>query len=258
MGGALDPLAAGMPAGITGLFTTRFGGVSEPPWAELNLAAHVEDDVRHVLTNRDLVSRHLSSTWLNLPQQVHGSNVLVLDAAHARRRRFVPGGVPDLEAPDTDAIVTAEPGVPIGVLVADCLPVLIADPVGRVVGVAHAGRRGLAAGVIENTVAAMVGLGARPADCVAVIGPAVCGRCYEVPAEMRDDVAARVPGTAAISAAGTPALDLPAGAVGILSAAGIGAVRTTDVCTVTDPRFYSYRAEGQTGRFAGVVMLDRP
>jgi polyphenol oxidase len=256
VGGPLVPLSAGLPAGVTGLFTTRFGGVSEPPWAELNLAAHVEDNVRHVLTNRDLVARRLGSTWLNLPQQVHGSTVVVLDALHAHRRRFVPGGVPDLEAPGTDALVTAEPAVPIGVLVADCLPVLIADPVNRVVGAAHAGRRGLVAGVIQNTVAAMVGQGAHPADCVAVIGPAVCGRCYEVPEDMREAVSAVVPGTATTSAAGTPALDLPAGAVGILTAAGIGQVRNTDICTVTDPRFYSYRGEGRTGRFAGVVMLD--
>jgi polyphenol oxidase len=256
-GGPLVPLAAGMPAGVTAVFTTRAGGVSGPPWAELNLAAHVDDDVRHVLTNRDLVARHLSSGWLNLPQQVHGAGVLVLDAAHARRRRFVPGGVPELEAAATDALVTIEAGVPIGVLVADCLPVLIADPVNRVVGAAHAGRRGLVAGVIENTVAAMVGQGAVVADCTAVIGPAVCGRCYEVPAAMRDEVSALVPGTATTSAIGTPALDLPAGAAGILRSLGVGEVRAMNVCTVTDPRFYSYRAEGRTGRFAGVVMLDR-
>jgi hypothetical protein len=123
-----------------------------------------------------------------------------------------------------------------------------------VLAAAHAGRPGLAAGVLQATVAAMVECGARPADVVAVIGPGVCGRCYEVPAEMRAEVGAIVPGSAATTRAGTPALDLPAGAEQILLAAGVGTVRRTDVCTIEDARFFSYRRDGRTGRFAGVVM----
>jgi copper oxidase (laccase) domain-containing protein len=101
----------------------------------------------------------------------------------------------------------------------------------------------------------MVELGASPADLTVVIGPAVCGRCYEVPAQMRDEVDALVPGTAAETRAGTPALDLPAGAVRVLHDAGVGTVRRVELCPVEEPRLYSYRREGITGRFAGVVML---
>lgn len=249
MSGQIDPLSAFLPKGVVGLFTTRFGGVSDVPWAELNLALHVDDEPRRVLANRDLLARHLGTSWVNLPQQVHGAGVLVVDATRAGRRRIVRGG-----ARGVDALVTNQPDTPVGVLVADCLPVLIADAVGGVVAAAHVGRRGLAAGVLQATVAAMVTSGARPLDAVAVIGPGVCGRCYEVPEEMRDEVAAVVPGSASTTTSGSPSLDLPAGAERVLRGAGIGVVRQTGICTVEDPRFYSYRRDGRTGRFAGVVM----
>jgi polyphenol oxidase len=248
--GPLDPLLAALPQGVLGLFTTRHGGVSPPPWAELNLALHVDDAPARVLDNRERLATHLGTSWVSLPQQVHGAGVLVVDAARASSRRIVRGG-----ARGVDALVTTRPGVPIGVLVADCLPVLIADGVNGVVGVAHAGRRGLAGGVLQATVTAMVENGARPADTVAVIGPGVCGRCYEVPDWMRDEVAAVVPGTASSTATGTPSLDLPAGAEWILRDVGIGEVLQTRLCTVEDRRFYSYRRDGLTGRFAGVAMI---
>jgi YfiH family protein len=249
--GPLEPLAAALPEGVVGCFTTRQGGVSAPPWDELNLALHVEDEPRRVLANRDLLAGHLGTSWVNLPQQVHGAGVHVVDATRAGRRQIVRGG-----ARGVDALVTSDSGVPIGVLVADCLPVLIADVVNGVAAAAHVGRRGLASGVLQATVEAMVAAGADPSQAVAVIGPGVCGSCYEVPEQMRDEVASIVPGTAATTTSGSPALDLPAGADGILCAAGIGEVRPTGICTVTDPRFYSYRRDGRTGRFAGVVILD--
>jgi hypothetical protein len=249
--GSLALLDAGLQGGATGAFTTRYGGVSAGRWAELNLSLHVEDEVRRVLANRDLLARQLGSGWVNFPQQVHGAGVVVVDAKRAGRHRIVRGG-----ARGADALVTDEPGTPIGVLAADCLPVLIADPRHRVVAAAHAGRRGLAGGILDNVVEAMTARGANAADCVAVIGPGVCGRCYEVPAEMRAEVAAVVPTSAATSARGRPALDLVAGAEAILRRAGVEQVRRSGVCTMSDERFYSYRREGLTGRFAGVVMLD--
>jgi hypothetical protein len=135
------------------------------------------------------------------------------------------------------------------------MPVLLADPANRVVGAAHAGRRGLASGVLQNTVAAMVELGAEPNRISAVVGPAVCGRCYEVPAEMRAEVDTAVSGTAATTYRGTPSLNLPKGAISALRAAGVAEVRVIGICTVEDDRFYSYRRDGTAGRFAGVVML---
>jgi YfiH family protein len=245
----LELLDAALPGAVAG-FTTRAGGVSASRWESLNLALHVDDEVRRVLANRDLHARRLGTGWVNFPQQVHGPDVLVVDRDRAGRRRITRGG-----APGVDALVTADPGVPLGVLVADCLPVLFADPVARVAGAAHAGRRGLVAGVLQQTVAAMVELGAVPGRTAAVIGPAVCGRCYELPVAMRDEVEAAAPGSATLTRAGTPASDLPGGARRVLETLGLAAVREVGICTVEDTRFYSYRRDGVTGRFAGVVML---
>jgi len=234
---------ARLPAGIRGGFTTRAGGVSRPPWHELNLGSHVGDDPDAVAANRRLLAGCLGVPRVGFPEQIHGAEVAVVTAPRAE------------EFTGVDSLVTAEAGVGIGVLVADCMPVLLADPANRVVGVAHAGRRGLAAGVLQNTIAAMVGLGAESDRITAVVGPAVCGRCYEVPAEMRAAVDAAVPGTAATTDRGTPSLDLSKGAVSVIKATGVAEVRVVGICTVEDDRFYSYRRDGETGRFAGVVML---
>lgn len=245
----IEPLDGSLPGVVSG-FTTRAGGVSAPPWDALNLALHVGDEPRRALANRDLLARHLGSTWLNLPQQVHGGRVAVVDAARAGRRRIRHGG-----APGVDALVTAEPGVPLGVLVADCMPVLLADAQHGVVAAVHAGRRGLVAGVLQATLEAMAARGADPTATAAVIGPSICGACYEVPEAMRTEVGDLVPATASETRAGTPSLDLPAGAVAVLRAVGVARVETTGICTAEDARFYSYRRDGVTGRFAGFVML---
>ncbi|HWB66895.1 MAG TPA: peptidoglycan editing factor PgeF [Mycobacteriales bacterium] len=241
-----------MPTGVSGGFTTRAGGVSAPPYDELNLGLHVADEPRRVLANRDLLARRLGAGWVNFGQQVHGAGVLEVRAERAGRHRITHGG-----APATDALVTAVPGVPLGVLVADCAPVLFADESSGVIGVAHAGRKGLVAGVLERTVEAMARLGADPARITAVIGPRICGRCYEVPEAMRDEVAAALSAGATTTRVGTPALDLPAAAVAILQRLGVGAVRDCGICTFEDQHFYSHRRAGRTGRFAGVIMLDR-
>lgn len=199
--------------------------------------------------NRQSLARRFRGGSVAFPEQVHAAGVAVV-----ADRRAGPSRLMDPGAPRVDALVTALPDMPIGVLVADCMPVLLSDPVAHVAGAAHAGRRGLVAGVLTATVEAMAGLGAEPSRIEAVIGPAICGRCYEVPADMRDDVDAAVPGTACETAAGTPGLDLPAGALGVLRAAGVEA-RATGICTAEDDRFFSYRRDGVTGRFAGVVMI---
>jgi YfiH family protein len=195
-----------------------------------------------VARNREQLAAQLGGPSPCFVDQVHGATAVVVAAPpHAVLRG--------------DALITSQPGLPLAVLVADCMPVLMADPVAGVVAAAHAGRRGLAAGVLQQTVAAMAGLGSDPRDCRTVIGPSVCGRCYEVPAALRDEVSARVPDSAARTRSGTPALDLPGGAARILRDLGVGEVRRTDLCTVEDRRFFSYRRDGVTGRFAGVVML---
>lgn len=236
-------IASDLGPGVTALVTTRAEGVSRGAYATANLALHVGDDPAAVLANRARLA-----TALGMPvayaDQVHGREVVVVDA--------VPGGGPVGEA---DALVTALVDVALAVLVADCLPVLLADAEAGIVGAAHAGRRGLVAGVVPATVEAMARLGAEPGRMRALLGPAVCGACYEVGARLRDEVAAVVPQAWATTSRGTPSVDLVAGVVAQLTLAGVALVQTSGVCTLEDPRFYSHRRDGVTGRFAGIVAV---
>ena len=208
-------------------------------YASANLSGAVGDDPAAVATNRARLDR-----WAGRPvvihRQVHGTTVAAAG--------------PVIEA---DAVVGG-PGDAVAVLVADCLPVLVADPVAGVVAAVHAGRRGLAAGVLQAAVGALVARGADPAGMIAVVGPGICGRCYEVPAQLRAEVADLVPDTAATTRAGTPALDLPAGAVAVLRSEGVDSVRALRICTAEDARLFSHRGDGgaraATGRFAGAVV----
>lgn len=246
---ALPVLEVDLGPGVRAGFTTRAGGVSAPPWDELDLGLAVGDDPRHVRENRARVA-----AWAGAPvawaRQVHGADVHVLGSAAEADADAVG---------DVDALVTALPGTAVGVLVADCVPVLLADPVARVVGAAHAGRRGLVAGVLQAALGALVARGADPARVRAVVGPAISGPRYEVPEALQREVVAAVPATRCTTAWGTPGLDLPAGAAAVLRAAGVGDVRPTGWCTDTDERFFSHRraqrAGHATGRSAGVVAL---
>lgn len=157
------------------------------------------------------------------------------------------------EVPDGDALVTARAGTGLMIRVADCVPVLLADPEAGVIGAAHAGRRGVELDIVSRAVERMHALGARSVR--AWIGPHVCGRCYEVPAAMRDEVAATVPAAYAETSWGTPALDLGAGVEEQLAAAGVPSERVPG-CTLEDDRFHSYRRDGAAaGRIAGLVWL---
>lgn len=201
-----------------------------------------------------LERRRLLARWAGAPVayawQVHGRRVHVVTG---------PAEVPD-DGPvaQADALVTTGGRVALAVLVADCVPVLLADGSAGVVAVAHAGRAGVAADVVGATVEAMGREGADRGRVRAVVGPAVCGRCYEVPAALRDEVGAVVPSAVSTTSWGTPALDLPAGAAAQLRAAGVPDVHLVGVCTLEDPRWFSHRGSGAdasrpAGRFAGVV-----
>ena len=222
-------------------FTDRSGGVSAPPYDELNLGLHVGDDPAAVAENRRRVSLH-PVVWMD---QVHGDRV---ELVAEPREQAVPA---------TDAVVTSTPELVLAVMVADCVPVLLADETAGVVAAAHAGRRGLQAVIVLRTVEAMQRLGAEPARTRAVLGPAICGRCYEVPRAMQDEVAAAVPAARSTTRAGTPALDLRAGLRAQLEQAGVPDVVASEVCTAEDARHYSFRRDGVTGRFAGQVWLER-
>lgn len=241
-------MALSPAAGVWFAFSGRAGGVSREPFDGLNLARHVGDDDTAVTRNRELAAASLGLApdllvWMH---QVHGNSVAVVDGPRTS------------EPPEVDALVTATPGLALAVLVADCTPLLLADPAARVVGAVHVGRAGLARGVVPAAVAAMIALGARPERMTAATGPAICGACYEVPAAMRADVASVVPAAWAVTRTGTPALDVTAGVWAQLAAAGVPAGSRSPVCTRESAECFSYRASARTGRFAGFVWLEPP
>ncbi|NUK05010.1 peptidoglycan editing factor PgeF [Streptomyces lunaelactis] len=228
-------------------FTDRWGGVSAVPYDELNLGGAVGDDPAAVLTNRTIAAKSLDLdpdrvVWMN---QVHGTDVAEVDG---------PWGEGPI--PQVDGLVTARRGLTLAVLTADCTPVLLADPVAGVVAAAHAGRPGMVAGIVPAAVEAMTSLGAEPSRIIARTGPAVCGRCYEVPERMRADVAAVEPAAWSETGWGTPAVDVTAGVHAQLEALGVRDRQASPVCTLESRDHYSYRRDRTTGRLAGYVWLD--
>jgi YfiH family protein len=158
--------------------------------------------------------------------------------------------------PDTDALVTAVPGLALAVLTADCVPVLLADPHADVVAAVHAGRRGAQAGVALSALRAMTTCGARLDRVEALLGPAVCGQCYEVPPDMQADVERHLPGSACRTRTGSSGLDLRAGLWRQLADAGVARIGVDPRCTVEDDQLYSHRRDGVTGRIAALTWLD--
>ena len=237
--------AATSPVRPRRVVTDRRGGRSRPPYDSFNLGDHVGDDPADVAANRARLARELrvAEDRLVWMRQVHGTGVAVVD-----------GPQPE-PLPDTDALVTTTPGLVLSVLAADCVPVLLADPAAGVVAAVHAGREGVRKGVLGATLAAMTRLGARPGGVSALLGPAVCGACYEVPAAMQAEVARVAPAAAVRTRRGTPGLDLRAGLAEVLRTAGVAEVVHDPRCTVEDRRLFSHRRDGVTGRQAGLVWL---
>lgn len=226
--------------GVSAAFTTRADG---------NLSTAVDDDPAAVRANR-LALAGLLGAPLALAEQVHGADVVPVTVASLPADPLASVG-------RGDALVTTE-DVTLGVLVADCVPVLLADPGAGVVATAHAGRAGVVAGVVGRAIEAMVDRGARPDRVRAVVGPAICGRCYEVPEALADEVGARVPVARATTSWGTPALDLPAAVRHQLGLAGVAAV-ALERCTLEDEALFSHRGWGRDGtrrgRQVGVIRL---
>jgi polyphenol oxidase len=237
--------AADLGDGALGGFSSRAGGSSEPPYDSLNLGLSIGDEPAVVQANRGALAAAcgLTGPGLTWMRQVHGRDV------------WYAGSDPAAPPEPVDAMFTDRPGQALCVLVADCAPVLLADPRARIVGAAHAGREGLAAGVVPALVSAMTAAGASPARMRAVIGPAICGGCYEVPAELQARVANLVPAAACSTATGTCGLDLVAGLRAQLAAARVASIGADGRCTRESPDLYSYRRDGRTGRFAGLVWL---
>ena len=233
-----------VPPGVRALTTLRAGGVSEGPYASLNPALHVGDDPLAVHENRRRLMRAFSlpgqPLWL---EQVHGTHIVDAD---------VPGeGGP----PTADGAVTRTRNRVLAVMTADCLPVVLASADGKALAIAHAGWRGLAAGVLD---AALEALGAEPRDVVAWIGPGIGPRHYEVDTRVRTAFDSFPGGERAFTH--TEGLhwlcNLAHLARSGLEAAGVGRVRQSGLCTYADrERFFSYRRDGQTGRMATLAWL---
>ncbi len=230
------------PAGIKACVTTRSGGVSLAPFDSLNLGDHVDDQPEAVAENRRRLTEHfaMAPAWL---QQVHGVAVAHADPAVVAT---------------ADASWSATPGVACTVMTADCLPALFCNRAGTRVAAAHAGWRGLAAGVLDAT---LDHLDVPPAEVLVWLGPAIGPQCFEVGAEVREAFASQLPATEQAFVpsinAGRFMADIYQLARLRLAARGVTAVYGGGYCTVSDPRFFSYRRAPRTGRFASLIWLER-
>jgi YfiH family protein len=232
---------AGLP--VRAFFSAREGGISQAPYESLNVATHVGDPLANVDLNRLVLD------------QVAGARIAYLTAEHGVRTHYVANA--DDEMPLADVLVTDVPGVAIAALAADCVPLLLHDAATGAVAAAHVGRRGLWAGVVDSAFAALLDL--RPTRASrslisASVGPAICGRCYEVPIAMRREVAARHPVALSTTSWATPALDIPRAVEARLGELGAGDVVRQRYCTYEDRHYFSHRRDGVTGRQAGVVV----
>ena len=252
----MQPITADALRGVTHGFFTREGGVSGGIYASLNGGPGSADDPAAVAENRARIAAHLRSGHLVSLHQVHSADTVCVDGPW-------PG-----EWPRADAMVTDRPGIALGVLTADCAPVLFADVQAGVIGAAHAGWKGALGGVLEAAVEAMQGLGAERDRIVAAIGPTISQRAYEVGPEfverfVDDDAQnARFFAGGQGGAAGDRTMfDLPGYCLARLRLADIGAAEWTGHCTYSDPRrFFSYRhachqAERDYGRLVAAITL---
>lgn len=232
---------AGLP--VRAFFTTREGGASTAAYESLNVAVHVGDDPTVVDLNRAVV------------EAAAGAPVTYLHAEHGIRVHEVTADAG--EPPPADILVTAQPGVALAAIAADCVPLLLHDAATGAVAAAHVGRKGLWAGAVDAAIGALLDLrpsSASPALISASVGPAICGHCYEVPLGMRYEIADRHPTAASETRWGTPAVDIPRAVETRLGELGIGHVVWHRRCTYEDAAFFSHRREGVTGRQCGVIV----
>lgn len=228
------------------VITTRDGGASKAPYDSFNLGRGVGDDPEAVAANRKRLADELGleSDHLVWMEQVHGRNAVIVSEPQPEPVEV------------TDALVTSTPGLAVVAMVADCVPVLLADPTAGVVAAVHAGRVGARIGVVPAALEAMTAAGAQVDRVEALLGPSVCGECYEVPPEMQRDVASHLPGSACKTRKGTTGLDLRAGLWQQLADAGVAKIGIDPRCTVEDNSLFSHRRNGTTGRLAALTWIE--
>jgi len=218
---------------------------SVAPYDAFNVADHVGDDPQAVRAHRDALAASVG---------VAGDRLVSMAPVHGNDVGEV-GGPLGSPVPEVDALVTTVPGLALLTVAADCVPVLIGDSDAGVVAVVHAGWRGVRSDVVGTALGAMTDLGATSRGMRAVVGPAVCGQCYDVPRERFDEVVAVAPSAASVAGDGRPGLDLRAAVVERLRAFGV-VVSLHGGCTQESPDLYSFRRDGLTGRHGGVVALS--
>lgn len=216
-------------------FTKRTGGHSHGAFASLNLAMHVGDVESDVAQNRLIADKYF--TPVQYMNQVHGDRIAIIEEQSD-------------EAPTADALVTGIPGITLAVMVADCIPLLLISK--EVVGAVHVGRKGLMNSIAPITIELMRDMGATSIQ--AVMGPSICGQCYEVSADIYNEVVAVHPASRSATPTGTFALDLPAALRNVLEAESVSVVNEFS-CTVEDTELFSYRRDGVTGRQVGLINL---
>jgi YfiH family protein len=223
----------------TTLFTSRFGGVSQPPFDELNLALHVGDNPESVASNRSQLAElmGISRERFIYMEQVHGDEVAIVTKSSVAE-----------SPPIADALFTLDRDIALVVLTADCIPLLLYAQ--EAVAAVHVGRKGLVAGVIERVIETFNSFDIPNSDIRGAMGPAICGQCYEVDLDMYLEITERFPATATSIEAHS--LDLVAGAKSILANHGITA-QSSDMCTAHSEGYFSYRRDGRTGRQCGVI-----
>lgn len=231
------------PTNIRAVTTTRFGGVSQAGFSTFNLAAHVGDNPQHVMANRQALREtlHLPNEpiWL---EQTHSTRCVNVD-------------IPGFDR-NADAAITRQSQQVLAIMTADCLPILLCDQQGTEIAAIHAGWRGLAQGILDNTLAQMQ---ASREQCLAWIGPAICGQCYATGAEVLDQFTERYPFApqAFVQKEQQWYADLPKMATLILENFGIHAVFPSQLCTFeSNSQFYSYRRTAQTGRIVTLIWLQ--
>jgi len=219
---------------LPSVFTSRRNGASLAPYESLNLAQHVGDSAETVSLNRQLLSKMTGP--IQFMNQVHGDEVVEIKSL--------------IDDPTCDGLITSVPGIALAVMVADCIPLLLTST--TVVGAVHVGRRGLMNSVAVKTIESMRKLGA--AQIHAQLGPSICGRCYEVPQDLADEVIAKHPAASSLTNNITPALDLPRALIAELVAHDV-TYEASPICTLENDEYFSYRRHNITGRNAGVVWL---
>ena len=243
---------------VNAAISTRFGGISEGVYSSMNLALHVGDNPEHVIQNRQ---RFISAIKLDpksivTPQQVHGTNIYIADKSDAGRGYLSY----DDAIPDTDALITNTPGIPLMLCFADCTPILFYDPVHKAVGIAHGGWRGTIGHISKRTVMKMSEVfDSHPEDIYAAIGPAIGACCYTVGSEVEEEALREYSKDVCIKEGKGVSLDLWKANTEDLLSAGVlmQHIDSARTCTADNSSmFYSYRASGgKTGRHAAVIAL---